>query len=463
MPDSQAKGSTAASAGRVGEVPHVVIIGGGFAGLSAAKGLAKAPVRVTLVDRKNHHLFQPLLYQVATSGLSPGDIASPIRSVLRKNQNTTVLLAEVLGIDLARKVVRLAPTDIPYEDMPYDTLIVATGAENFYFGNPRWAPLAVGLKTIDDALEIRRRVLMAFEAAERELDTERRACLLTFVVVGAGPTGVELAGALAELSRSVLARDFREIRPESARIVLIEGRDRILETFEPSLSARAKATLEAKGVEVRLGTLVTDITPDGVAFGDELIPSATVLWAAGVRASGVMERSGVARDRMGRVVVTQQCTVPGHDDVYVIGDLAHFEEPDGSVLPGLAPVALQQGRWVAKRIARRASGGTDESARFSYRDKGNLATIGRGAAIAEVGRVKLSGLVAWLAWLVVHILYLIGFRNRLSVLLNWVYSYVAWRRGARLITGGRMQAGAPEPEWEAARAGVEAARGEGAA
>ena len=394
------------------------------------------------VDRSNHHLFQPLLYQVAIAGLSPADIASPIRSILRKQKNASVLLAEVESIDLERQVVGLAPSEIPYREMPFDHLVVATGAVNHYFGHDDWAPYAVGLKTIDDALEIRRRVLLAFEAAERELDSERRRRLLSFVVVGGGPTGVELAGALVELSRYALARDFREIAAESARIVLVEGGPSILRSFHESLREKAKQRLEKMGVEVRTDAQVAHIGPDGVLINDELLPSATVLWAAGVSGSPLVRTLGVEIDRGGRVLVEPDCSVAPHRNVFVIGDAARFEQADNQPLPGVAPVAMQQGRYIAELL----SSGRSPSERrpFVYDDKGSMATIGRSAAIVEAGRMRLTGWIAWLAWLLIHILYLAGFRNRASVLFNWTWSYLTYGRGARLITAGRMLPGAPE-------------------
>ena len=418
-------------------LPQVVIVGGGFGGLNAAKALRGAPVQVTVVDRKNHHLFQPLLYQVATAGLSPADIASPIRSVLRRQANTRVLLGDVRSVDLAGRCLDLGETTLSY-----DVLILAAGAETSYFGHPDWAQFAPGLKEVDDALEIRRRVLVAFEEAEREPDAERRTRLLTFVVIGGGPTGVELAGALSDLSRVVLSRDFRRIDPRSARIVLVEMAPRLLTAFDEALSQAAKRSLEAMGVEVRTGTRVERIDREGVHVGGGLIPSRTVLWGAGVRPTPLAETLGVSLDEAGRVPVEPDLSIPGHPEAFVIGDMAAFTHQGGEPLPGLAPVAIQQGRYVGRLVGARARG-DHVTEPFRYRDKGMLATVGRRCAVMEVGRFELSGFLAWVGWLLVHILYLIGFRNRVSVLINWFTSYVTYRRGARLITGRRMRAGAP--------------------
>ena len=426
--------------------PHVVIVGGGFAGLNCALKLRKTAVRVTLIDRSNHHLFQPLLYQVAMAGLSPADIASPIRSVLRKQANTSVLLAEVVGVDLERKVVTLEKSEIPFSEMPYDYLVLATGTRTIYFGNHEWERLAPGLKSVDDALEIRRRVLLAFEAAERELDTERRRRLMTFVVVGGGATGVEMAGALVELSKHVLGRDFREIEPGQARVILIEGQNDVLGNFAPGLSSKAKARLANMGVEVRTGTLVSEISERGVLLGEEFVPAATVLWAAGVGASELAGSLETPKARGARVKVGADCSLPDHPEVFSIGDMAHFEQDVGKALPGVAPVAIQQGRWVAKAIKREVAG--KERGEFKYFDKGSMATIGRKSAIAQVGKLEMSGFVAWLAWIFVHIMYLVGFRNRSVVLFNWAWSYMTYGRGARLITGGRMAPGPPEEDEE---------------
>ncbi|HEY8490031.1 MAG TPA: NAD(P)/FAD-dependent oxidoreductase [Dehalococcoidia bacterium] len=408
--------------------PHVVIVGGGFGGLYAARALARRPVRITLVDRANHHLFQPLLYQVATAGLSPGEIASPIRSILRRHRNVRVLLAEVTAVDTAGRRVILAGGELPY-----DYLILAPGARHSYFGHEEWEPLAPGLKSLEDALEIRRRILLAFEEAERTEDPAARAALLTFVVVGGGPTGVELAGAIAEIARHTVARDFRAIDPTQARVLLLEAGPRILPAFPPDLSAKAERQLQRLGVEVRTGTPVTGVTPEAVYAGEEAIPTRTALWAAGVQASPLGRSLGVPVDRAGRVPVEPDLTVPGHPEVYVIGDLASFPHQTGQPLPGVAPVAIQQGRWAAENVWRTVQG--RERLPFRYRDLGNMATIGRAAAVADLGRLHLAGLPAWLTWLFIHILWLIGFQNRLVVLLKWAWSYVTYNRATRLITG----------------------------
>ncbi|HEV8439489.1 MAG TPA: NAD(P)/FAD-dependent oxidoreductase [Methylomirabilota bacterium] len=408
--------------------PHVVVIGGGFGGLSAARALAGRPARVTLLDRRNHHLFQPLLYQVATAALNPADIASPLRSILRAADNVTVLLAEAERVDLGHRSVVLDEGEIRY-----DALVLAAGASHSYFGHDEWEQLAPGLKTLEDALEIRRRILLAYEAAERETDGAEQAALLTFVVVGGGATGVEIAGALGEISRQTLARDFRLIDPTHARIVLLEAGPRILRTYPESLSRRAEGALQRIGVEVRTGASVTRLTPDAVWLGGEQIRARTVLWAAGVAAAPLGRTLGVPLDRAGRVLVEADLSVPGFPDAFVIGDLAAFTHQTGEPLPGLAPVAIQQGRAAAENALRRLHG---ESTRaFRYRDRGSMATIGRAAAVAVVGRVELSGLLAWLCWLFVHIVFLIGFRNRFVVLFNWAWAYITWQRGARLITG----------------------------
>lgn len=410
-------------------MPHVVIIGAGFGGLTAARALAKAPVHVTLLDRTNYHLFQPLLYQVATAGLNPSNIASPIRRILRRQKNLSVLLGEAQAIDTERK-------EVVIEDrrLPFDYLLVATGATHSYFGRDEWAHYAPGLKTIEDALEIRRKVLLAFEMAERETDPVARAAWLTFVVVGAGPTGVELAGALSEIARHTLVRDFRNIDPRQARVVLVEGSDRVLPSYEPGLSAKARQQLIDLGVEVRTGARVTGIDEFGVEIGAERIASRTVLWAAGVAASPLARTLGVPLDRAGRVIVTPELTVPGRNDIYVIGDLASLTV-DGHTVPGVAPAAIQMGQHAVENIRRAIR--HEPLLPFSYRDKGSLATIGRAAAVADFGKLKLSGFVAWLAWLLIHILFIIGFRNRFLVLFEWAWSYLTWERGVRLITGGR--------------------------
>jgi NADH dehydrogenase len=418
---------------------RVVILGGGFGGLDAAKSLGAASVSVTVVDRRNFHLFQPLLYQVATGGLSPGEIASPIRVVLKKNRNTQVLLGEAKDLDSANRRLILRDGEVPY-----DTLIVATGATHFYFGNDQWEPLAPGLKTIEDATRIRSRVLSAFEHAEREQDLAKRAAWLTFVIVGAGPTGVELAGALGEISNDTLRHDFRHINPREARILLVEGEPRVLPAFPPDLSAKAEKQLIQLGVRALHDARVTAIDADGVtvhtAGRDDRIPARTVLWAAGVRASSMgkvlAERAGAQLDRAGRVIVESDLTVPGHPEIFVIGDLASITPQGAKPLPGLAAVAVQEGRYVAHRIRSRLRGETDTTP-FRYFNKGNLATIGRNKAVAEFGKLHVSGFIAWFIWVFVHLMLLVEFENRLLVLTEWVYDYFTHNRGARLITGGK--------------------------
>ncbi|MEY4512418.1 MAG: hypothetical protein RLZZ450_4540 [Pseudomonadota bacterium] len=421
------------------EGARVVIVGGGFGGLTAAKALRRAPVRLTLLDRRNHHLFQPLLYQVAMAGLAPSEIAMPIRAALRRQRNTTVLLDEVSGIDLVAKRV-LCKQGAPVE---YDYLILAPGARTHYFGHDDWATFAPGLKSIDDAVEIRRRVLLAFEAAEREPDPARRAHYLRFIVIGGGPTGVELAGAIAELARYVLSRDFKNVLPSETSVLLIEGGPRVLATFDESLSAKTVEQLGELGVKVRSGTVVKEINPEGVLLNTgEHLDAKTIVWAAGVSSSPLLAALGVEVDRGGRAKVMPDCSLPGHPEVFVIGDAAFLLGDDGKPLPGVSPTAMQQARHVAKIIQAELR---DEKARtpFQYRDKGSMATIGRSRAIAQVGKLKLSGMLAWLAWLFVHLVYLIGFRNRLLVLFDWAWSYFTYRRGSRLITGDRLEAGTP--------------------
>jgi NADH:ubiquinone reductase (H+-translocating) len=416
----------------MGETPHVVIVGGGFAGLYAARALRKAPVRVTVIDRRNFHLFQPLLYQVATASLSPADIASPIRTILRGQRNTQVWMGEVVEIDPGAREVRLEDGTAAH----YDYLLLATGATHAYFGHDEWASEAPGLKTVDDATEIRRRFLLAFESAEREADPEARRRLLTFVIVGAGPTGVELAGAMAEIARQVMPQDFRAIDTKATRILLLEGVDRVLPTYPPELSVRAQEQLEKLGVEVRTGAMVTDIGDDYVSIGEERIDAENVFWAAGVSASKLGASLGVETDRAGRVLVQPDCSVPGHPEVFVAGDLASLKREDGSPVPGVAPSAIQMGKHCARQILRDLRG--EPRRNFHYVDKGDLATIGRAAAVARIGKVKLSGFVAWLIWVVVHIMYLIGFRNRVLVMLQWGWAYLTYHRGIRLITGDRQ-------------------------
>jgi NADH dehydrogenase len=408
--------------------PKVVVIGAGFGGLATAQALKGSPVDITLVDRTNHHLFQPLLYQVAIAGLSPADIAAPARAVLRKQRNCTVLLDEAKGVDYERQVVILSESELPY-----DYLVLATGARTSYFGNDHWEKFAPGLKSLDDAIEIRQRVLLAFEEAEKETDARRQRELLTFVVVGGGPTGVELAGAIAELSRFVLARDFRRIHPEASEILLLEGGPRILPSFAPELSESAVKQLNSLGVKVRCNAKVTDIDAQGVYLGAEIIRTPTVIWGAGVRATAWTEKLATPTDRAGRVKLEKDLTLPGRRNVFAIGDMASLEQ-DGKPLPGVSPVAMQMGRCVARNIEK-AMRGRDNYEEFRYFDKGSMATIGRSRAIAEMGKLKLSGWLAWMGWLVVHLFFLISFRNRAAVLLNWLWSYLSYQRGARLITG----------------------------
>ena len=405
--------------------PHVVIVGGGFAGLRAARALRRAPVDVTLLDRRNHHVFQPLLYQVATAGLAAPEIAAPLRRILRRQSNATVLMAEVVSVDLSRRVVVLADGEVPY-----DYLILATGATHSYFGHDAWARHAPGLKSIEDALEIRRRLFVAFERAEREADAAARNVWLTFLVVGGGPTGVELAGTLAEIARHTLAREFRRIDPSQARVVLVEGTDRVLPPYPPGLSQRAREQLEGLGVEVRTSALVTGVDEGGVWLGAERLAARTVLWAAGVAASPLGRSLGAAVDRVGRVKVEKDLTLAGRPEVFVVGDLAVVEQ-EGRPVPGVAPAAMQMGRHAGRNIRRSLAG--QPLLPFRYIDKGSLATIGRRAAVADFGRVRLWGFPAWMAWLGIHIFFLIGFRNRLVVLLDWAMAYVSYQRSARLI------------------------------
>jgi len=418
---------------------HVVIVGGGFGGIAVARALEDAPVHITLLDRSNHHLFQPLLYQVAMAGLAPAEIAVPIRGVLRKQENVRVLLDEVTGVDLAGRRIATRACG----SMDFDYLVLAPGAVNSYFGHDDWQRVAPGLKNLDDAVEIRRRVLLAFEAAERETDPVVRRRHLTFVVIGGGPTGVELAGAIAELATFVLSRDFRAVRPDQTRVVLVEAGERVLASFEPGTSERARANLAQMGIEVRSGVRVTAIDGEGVQMGDERIAASTVLWAAGVKASPLIAALGLPTDRGGRVRVESDCSLPGHRNVFCIGDAAAFVPEGGqAALPGVSPVAMQQGRFVARTIEDDIEGRPHPT--FRYVDKGSMATIGRKRAVAEIGRLRLSGFLAWLAWLSVHIFYLIDFRNRLFVLFDWAWSYFTYKRGSRLITGGRLDAGTPQ-------------------
>jgi NADH:ubiquinone reductase (H+-translocating) len=415
---------------------HVVIIGGGFGGLYAARSLKYAPVQVTLIDRRNFHLFQPLLYQVATGWLSPADIASPLRAVLKRQRNVHVLLAEATDIDTTNRRVLLKDGEVAY-----DTLIVATGARHHYFGNPQWEPFAPGLKTIEDATEIRRRILLAFEAAERESDPERVRSWLTFVIIGGGPTGVELAGTLGELTKDTLRYNFRHINPAESRILLVEGTDRILPAYPADLSAKATAALARLGVSVRTGATVTDVQAEAVILRtnerNEQIATRTVVWAAGVQASPLgrmlATATGAELDRAGRVMVTPDLSVPGHPDIFVIGDLAHSRNQKGQPLPGVAPVAMQQGHYVAEVIRHRLRGQTPSP--FQYHDRGNMAIVGRAEAVADVGGWHFSGLLAWLAWIFIHLIHLVEFENRLLVVTQWAWNYFTRNRSARLITG----------------------------
>jgi len=417
--------------------PRVVVIGAGFGGLEAARALAKLPVHVILIDRKNHHTFQPLLYQVATAGISPGEIAAPIRWILRGRKNVEVLLGEVIGFDLEKRVVKL-----PDLDVPYDYLVVAAGATHSYFGHDEWEPWAPGLKTIEDALEIRRRVLLPFELSERQAAAGQPQTELNFVIVGAGPTGVELAGTLAEIARQVLRDEFVSIDPRRTRIVLLEGGPRILPAYAPDLSQSAVRQLQKLGVEVRTSALVTKIAPGAVWVGEERLPAAVVLWAAGVAASPLGKKLAAPVDRAGRVLVNPDLTVPEHPEVFVIGDLASFKDERGNLLPGVAPVAMQQGRYVARTVVSDLQQSPRKN--FHYVDKGSLATIGRAAAVAQIGKIHISGYFAWLAWLFIHIMFLVGFRNRLIVLIQWAWSYLTYERGVRLITGDMTLPGWPE-------------------
>jgi NADH dehydrogenase len=450
---------------------RVVIVGAGFGGLNAAQALASAPVSITVIDRKNHYTFQPLLYQVATAGLSPGEIAAPIRSILHRHKNVEVLMAEVTGFDLERRVVQTAVQNEVQNDVqndahddlkneaqeiPYDSLIIAAGASHAYFGHDEWQALAPGLKTIEDAIEIRRRVLLAFELAERRASAGEGNDPLNFVVVGAGPTGVELAGTLAEICRHALAQDFRTIDPRRARIHLIEGGPHVLPAYPDDLSRSALEQLQRLGVEVLTSTMVTKIEPGVIYMGETLgqtkMNAAVILWAAGVAASPLGKKLGVPLDRAGRVLVNPDLSLANHPEVLVIGDLAALKDESGKLLPGVAPVAIQQGRYVAKlirgEIKRSQTSIQPEEAPyppFHYHDKGSLATIGRSAAIAQFGKIHISGFIAWLAWLFVHILFLIGFQNRVLVFIQWAWSYFTYERGARLITGSTVL-----PGWSAA-------------
>jgi NADH dehydrogenase len=411
------------------EPRRVVVIGCGFGGLSVAEGLKKSPVALTVIDQHNYHMFQPLLYQVATAGLSPADIAHPIRGIVGRQPNTRVLLGRVTGVDTAARVVLLDSRRVPY-----DTLVISTGALQSYFGHDEWEKVAPGLKRLEDALAIRRKLLMAFERAEATDFPDERRRLLNFVVVGGGPTGVELAGAIAELARMALVRDFRTINPAEARIVLIEAGPRVLPSFPEDLAQAAKKGLADLGVEVRTGAMVTACDADGVQLGDERIEARTVIWSAGVKASPAAAWLGIDADKQGRIAVGADLTVPGHPEIYVIGDTASVAGKDGKPLPGVAPVAKQEGNYVARRIHALATGRPVPSRPFRYVDYGDLATIGRGRAVIHIGPLKLSGHVAWVIWGIAHIFFLIGFRNRLAVVMSWIWAYVTFGRGVRLIT-----------------------------
>jgi NADH dehydrogenase len=407
--------------------PRVVIVGAGFGGLEAAKKLCSEDVQVTLLDRTNHHLFQPLLYQVATAALSPADIAAPVRAILSKCDNMEVMLAEVQAVDVATKTIHAGDLQVTY-----DYLILATGSRHSYFGHPEWEVIAPGLKSLEDAVEIRRRILMAFEYAEKISDEAARRAAMTFVIVGGGPTGVEMAGAIAEIARYTLRKDFRHIDPSQARIILVEGDPRVLASFPEDLSAKALKQLVDLGVEVRTGVHATNLSETGLQVGDEFIACRVKIWAAGNEASFVGKSLGVERDRAGRVMVNEDLTIRGHPEVQVIGDLANFSHQTGKPLPGVSPVAMQQGRHAARNVLAMIDNRKPE--RFHYWDKGSLATIGRKKAVADLKFVHLSGFIAWLAWLFVHIMYLVGFRSRLAVLFQWGWAYVTFNAGARLIT-----------------------------
>lgn len=418
---------------------HIVIVGAGFGGLEAARGLAGAPVRITVIDRRNHHLFQPLLYQVGTASLATSEIAWPIRYLLRRHNNVTTLLGSVVGVDAEQKTV-LVEDEKP---VPFDTLILATGARHAYFGHDEWEPYAPGLKTLEDATKIRRRILSAFEQAEWATDEAERAKLLTFVIIGAGPTGVELAGTIAELAHDTLRGDFRNFDTRSARVILIEAGPRILAGFTEDLSDYAQRALTRLGVEVRLGHAVSKCTEDGVELGGEFVPAKTILWAAGVAASPAAEWLRVPADRAGRALVEPNLTAPGYPSIFVIGDTAHVESADGKLVPGVAPAAKQEGQYVAKVIQARLRGG-NYTRPFAYKNAGNLATIGKRAAIVDFGWIKLKGRLAWWIWGIAHIFFLIGLRNRIAVAMNWLWIYVRGQRSARLITQGVAKRGSSQ-------------------
>ena len=428
-------------------LPRVVIVGAGFGGLNAAMSLAKAPAHVRLIDRKNHHTFQPLLYQVATAGISPGEIAAPIRSLFKSHKNVDVFMGEVTGFDLEQRLVHT-----PDVAVPYDYLVVAGGASHAYFGHEDWAEFAPGLKSIEDAIEIRRRILLAFELAERQTAAGEPAPPLNFVIVGAGPTGVELAGTLAEICHQALKNEFRMIDPAQSHILLLEGGPRVLPAYPPDLSASAQEQLKRLGVDVRTSTMVTHVEAGAVQFGDTRIEASVILWAAGVAASSLGKKLDTPVDRAGRVIVQPDLSLPNHPEVFVIGDLASMKNAQGNMLPGVAAVAIQQGQFVAKLIRNKIksvhgdwkSVSKDQQAArpaFHYWDKGSIATIGRAAAVAEFGKIHVSGFIAWLSWLFVHIFFLIGFRNRILVFIQWAWSYMTYERGSRLITGSNSLPG----------------------
>lgn len=415
--------------------PHVVVIGGGFAGINAAKALSRGPLRVTIVDKKNHHTFQPLLYQVALAVLSPAEIANPIRSIMTRKSNVQVLLGEVTGFDLAKRLVKMGDLDLKY-----DYLIVAAGATHAYFGHPEWEKIAPGLKTIEDAIEIRRRVLLAFETAERDAIVQGVHSKVNFVVIGAGPTGVELAGAISDISRRYMEHDFRGIDPAQARIILLEGGPRVLPAYPEDLSASAEKQLSDLGVEVRTNAMVTNVEPGCVTVGTEKIPATVILWGAGVSASRLGKMLGAPTDYAGRVLVDPDLSVPGHPEVLVAGDLAASKMKDGKWVPGVAPAAIQMGKFAARQIRRSVAGKPREE--FHYLDKGTLATIGRSKAVADLGKLHFSGFLAWLSWLFIHLFFLIGFRNRLMVMAEWAWDYITFNHSARLITDTAEE---PEP------------------
>lgn len=431
MPANDHAATTPIDPPRPARRPRVIVVGGGFGGIEAARALAGTDVEVVLIDRRNYHLFQPLLYQVATAVLSPADIAAPIRSILRRQSNCSVVLAEVTRVDPTKRRVHFAGGWAEY-----DWLVLAAGAVHSYFGHPEWEAVAPGLKTVEDATEIRRRILLAFERAEYEGSESARRAALTFAIVGGGPTGVELAGAIKEIAAQTIPEDFRMIDTRTTRVVLLEAGDRLLSTFPPGLSARAKADLEKLGVEVRLGSMVSEVTSEGLVIGDEMLPVKNVFWAAGVAASSVGQSLGVPLDRAGRVVVEPDLSIPGHPNVFVVGDMAAARSADtGDPVPGVAQGALQEGRYAGRVIAAEVRGHRGARTPFIYTDKGNMATIGRSRAVADIRGREVSGLLAWLLWSVIHILFLVEFRNRIVVVVSWIWNWIFFSRGARLITG----------------------------